>query len=545
MKKSAIGKTTGMVSARPWGGLAGAATIVALGFLGSRLLGVLRTVVIADAFGTSPELGSYWVAFRLPDLIFLVLAGATLGSAFIPTFARFIAQRDEEEAWRLASSVLNLVAATTAVLVVIAVVLAPWIVAAMAPGLGEDVGRQDELHSLATDLTRIMLVSPFLFAVSAMVTGILNARQHFFLTALAPMFYNLSIILAALFLADPMGVRGLAVGVVAGSALHLFVQVPGMFAVGMRYRLEARWRDPGVLEVVRLMLPRMAGLAAAQANFIVATFFASQLGDETISALNYAWLLAMMPMALFGVSIATAVFPTMARQAATDSLDHLQSTLYSSLRYILFLIIPASVGLILLREPLVSLLLQRGEFTADATDITASALLFYSIGLFAHSALEILSRGFYALRDTRTPVALAVLSMVLNLLFSLALKGPLEQDGLALAMSLATAIEATLLFLVLGRRLGGADAGSLADFLLRTAAATGLMAAVVAAFLAGEDALDPLGAHTVWESLLEVVGGTVLGAAAFFLAAFTLRSPEALGFWRRLRLTGWLRMLRR
>jgi putative peptidoglycan lipid II flippase len=226
----------------------------------------------------------------------------------------------------------------------------------------------------------------------------------------------------------------------------------------------------------------------------------------------------------------------MARQAATDSLDHLQSTLYSSLRYILFLVIPASVGLILLREPLVSLLLQRGEFTAAATDITASALLFYSIGLFAHSALEILSRGFYALRDTRTPVALAVLSMVLNLLFSLALKGPLEQDGLALAMSLATAIEATLLFIVLGRRLGGADAGSLADFLLRTAAATGLMAAVVAAFLAGEDALDPLGAHTVWEALLEVVGGTVLGAAAFFLAAFTLRSPEALGFWRRLRL---------
>jgi putative peptidoglycan lipid II flippase len=545
MKKSAVSKATGMMSARPWGGLAGAATVVALGFLGSRLLGVLRTVVIADAFGTSPELGAYWVAFRLPDLIFLVLAGATLGSAFIPTFARYIAQRDEEEAWRLASSVLNLVALTTAALAVIGVVLAPWIVGAMAPGLGEDVGRQDELHGLATDLTRIMLVSPFLFAVSAMVTGILNARQHFFLTALAPMFYNLSIILAALLLADPMGVRGLAVGVVAGSALHLLVQVPGVFVVGMRYRLEARWRDPGVLEVVRLMLPRMAGLAAAQANFIVATFFASQLGDETISALNYAWLLAMLPMALFGVSIATAVFPTMARQAATDSLDHLQSTLYSSLRYILFLIIPASVGLILLREPLVSLLLQRGEFTADATDITASALLFYSIGLFAHSALEILSRGFYALRDTRTPVALAVLSMVLNLLFSLALKGPLEQDGLALAMSLATAIEATLLFLFLGRRLGGADAGSLAEFLLCTAAATGLMAAVVIAFLAGEDALDPLGAHTVWESLLEVMGGTVLGAGAFFLAAFALRSPEALGFWRRLRLAGWLRTLRR
>src|SRR4030042_3184243 len=156
MKRSATGKASGAPSARPWGGLAGAAAVVALGFLGSRLLGVFRTVVIADAFGTSPELGAYWVAFRLPDLIFLVLAGATLGSAFIPTFARFIAHQDDEEAWRLASSVLNLVALTTAVLVVIAVVLAPWIVAAMAPGLGEDVGRQDELHTLSTELTRIM-----------------------------------------------------------------------------------------------------------------------------------------------------------------------------------------------------------------------------------------------------------------------------------------------------------------------------------------------------------------------------------------------------
>jgi putative peptidoglycan lipid II flippase len=227
----------------------------------------------------------------------------------------------------------------------------------------------------------------------------------------------------------------------------------------------------------------------------------------------------------------------MAHQAATDSIDHLQSTLYSSLRYILFLIIPASVGLILLREPLVSLLLQRGEFTADATDITASALLFYSIGLFAHSALEILSRGFYALRDTRTPVALALLSMGLNLVFSLVLKGPMEQDGLALAMSLATAIEATLLFLILGRRLGGgAEAGSLANFLVRTGAATGLMAGVVVAFLVGEDTLDPLGAHTVLESLLKVGGGTTLGAATFFLTAFALRSSEALGLWRRLRL---------
>ncbi|MDP2948629.1 MAG: murein biosynthesis integral membrane protein MurJ [Chloroflexota bacterium] len=528
-------KTPEAMSLKPWGGVAGAAMIVAVGFLGSRLLGVARTVVIADAFGTSDELGAYWVAFRLPDLIFQVLAGATLASAFIPTFARYLAQKDEEESWRLASSVLNLVAATTAVLAIAGVLLAPLLVPLMAPGLGEETGRQDELRSLSVDLTRIMLVSPVLFAISAMISGILNARQHFFLTALAPMLYNLAIILAAVFLSEPWGVQGLAAGVVAGSALHLLVQVPGLTRVGMRYRFQAQWRDAGVREVARLMLPRVAGLAAAQANFLVAIFFASQMSDETISALNYAWLLVMMPLGLFGMAISTAVFPTLAQQAsASGGLDRLRGTLFVSLRYILFLTIPASVGLILLREPLVSLLLERGEFTAAATDITASALLFYAIGLFAHSAIEILSRGFYALRDTRTPVGLAVLSMALNLAFSLALKGPLEHDGLALAMSVATIVEASLLFIVFQRRVGGPEAGGLANFLVRTIVATGLMAAVVAVFLVAEDAADPLASHPAWDALARVVGATVLGGGAFLLAALLLRCEEALAFWRRL-----------
>lgn len=522
------------VSARPWGGLTGAAAVVAVGFLGSRLLGVVRTIAIADAFGTSPELGSYWVAFRMPDLIFQVLAGATLASAFIPTFARYVARKDEEEGWRMASSVLNLVAAATAALALLGVLLAPLLVPLMAPGLGEETGRQDELQSLAVELTRIMLVSPVLFAISGMMMGILNARQHFFLTALAPMFYNLSIIFGAVVLSDLWEVHGLAVGVVAGSALHLLIQVPGLFRVGMRYQFLARWRDPGVREVVRLMLPRVAGLAAAQANFVVAIFFASQLGDETISALSYAWLLTMMPLALFGMSIATAVFPTLAQQAATESMDDLQSTLYRSLRYSLFLTIPASVGLILLREPLVSVLLERGKFTSASTDITSSALLFYSIGLFAHSSVEMMSRGFYALRDTRTPVALAVLAMVLNIGFSLLLRGPMEHDGLALAMSLATMVEASLLFLLLRARLARPVTVDLGNFLLRTLVATGLMAVVVVAFIAVVDAVDPLADHTAWEALVKVLGGTILGGGMFFAVASLLRCEETLVVWQRL-----------
>jgi putative peptidoglycan lipid II flippase len=527
-KETMTGKTSSeAIFLRPWGGVAGAAMVVAVGFLGSRLLGLVRTMAIADAFGTTPDLDAYWVAFRLPDFIFQVLAGAAMGSAFIPTFARYVARRDEEQAWHLASSVLNLVAAITTVLAAAGVILAPWLVPLMAPGLEE--GLQDK----AVELTRIMLVSPVLFSISGMLTGILNARQHFFLVALAPMFYNLSIIFGAVFLSGPWGVEGLAAGVVLGSGLHLLVQVPGLFGVGMRYHLEARWRHPGVREVARLMLPRMAGLAAGQVNFVVAIFFASRLAEGSISALSYAWLLAMLPLALFGVSIATAAFPTMAHQVAADSLDGMQRTLYASFRYILFFVIPASVGLILLRDPLVSLLLERGKFDPTSASITSSALLYYSLGLFAHSSVEMLSRGFYALRDTRTPVAMALVSMALNLLFSIALVGPMEHNGLALAMSLATIVEASLLFVVLRGRLGGAETG-LASFLPRALVATALMAGVVALFIAVEEAADPLGNRTMWEALVQVAGGVTLGGGTFFLAAFALRSEEARSFWRRL-----------
>ena len=252
------------------GGLAIAAAIVAMGFLGSRLLGILRTVAIARAFGSGPEVDAYQVAFRIPDLIFQVLAGATLGSAFIPVFARLARRDGDDRAWELASKVLNLVIIATAGLCAIAFVLAPWLVPLAAPDL--------VLPDKAIFLTRIMLLSPMLFAISGMLTGILNGRQHFLLPAIAPMLYNLAIIGGALFLAGPFGINGLAVSVVIGAGLHLLVQIPGLAREKMKYRPVLDRRDPAVREVGRLMGPRVIGLAAAQFNFLVTIYFASQIG---------------------------------------------------------------------------------------------------------------------------------------------------------------------------------------------------------------------------------------------------------------------------
>jgi putative peptidoglycan lipid II flippase len=408
--------------------------------------------------------------------VFQLLAGATLASAFIPTFTGGRARRGEEAAWRLASSVLNLVLLATAAFAIVGFFLAPRLVPLMAPGLGEDTGREDELRDLAVDLTRVMLISPVLFAVSGMFMGILNARRHFLTTALAPMFYNLAIIVAALVSSD---VEALAVGVVAGSALHLLVQLPDLRLAGMVYSFVADWRDRGVREVGALMAPRVLGLAAAQVNFyFIGIFFASTLTAGAISGLTFAWLIVMTPLGLIGMAISTAAFPTLAEQAAARDAG-LAPTLRGALRLIVFLSLPAGIGLALLAEPVVVVLLQRGAFDAESTDLTVSALLFYAPALVAHASIEILSRGFYIQANTRTPVTFAVIAMLVNLALAAALVSPLELEGVALALSLATALECLLLFARLHLSIPELLEGRLLNALARMAGATAVMAAAV------------------------------------------------------------------
>lgn len=503
--------------------LAMAASVVALGFLGSRLLGLVRTVAIAHQFGTSPDLDAYFVAFRIPDLIFQLLAGATLGSAFIPTFARVVADRGEREGWRLASGVLNLLFVATLFFAVLGLLLAPLLVPLTAPGLGDDAGQHAHLTSLAVDLTRIMMLSPVLFAVSGMFMGILNARHHFLAPAFAPMFYNAAIIVGALVSKD---VKVLAVCVVLGAVLHLAVQLPALRLIGMRWQPVWDWRDKAVREVGRLMGPRVIGLAAFQLNFVVATFFASTVGSGAISAVNYAWLVVMTPLGLFGMAISTAIFPRMAEQAARDE-GELQETVSKALRLILYLTIPASVGLVILAKPITAFLLRSGSFDATSTDLVVSALVFYSIALFAHAGIEILSRGYYALSDTRTPVAFAVISMIVNLVLSLVLVRPFGIKGLAAALSVATIVEFTLLIRNLEQRLGGLDAGHLVFSLTRTIVSSVLMAEVILLWLALLRLAGLLQLDRKPEAAFAVVGALALGTVAFFYTSRVLRSDEA------------------
>lgn len=497
-------------------GVGMATAILVLGYLGSRLSGLARDVVIGSLFGTSPQLDAYFAAFRLPDLIYQLLAGAALASAFLPTFGGLL-QRDEvDDAWLLASSVFNLALIATLACSLAIMVAAPFLVPLYVPGFSV------QQQALTVELVRIMLISPVFFSLSGIIMAILNAWRRFALPALAPVAYNLTITGAALGLSDLWGVRALALGVSGGALLHLLVQVPGLVQVKMVYRWVLSLGHPAVREVGRLMLPRVFGLAAVQLNFVITTLLASTLAPGSLAALNYAWVVMMMPLGIFGIAVATAIFPALVDLGAMEQWQALGKGMSSAIRLVLFFTIPASVGLILLRQPLIALIFQRGLFHRGSTDATAWALMLYAIGLSGHAIIEVLSRGFYALKDTRTPVQWGIAAMALTIALSLALMGPLGHGGLALSLSLATTAEAGALLLVLGRRLPRLGMEDFAPFAWKAALSSCFMAAMVGGFMHW----CPFDSCSFGGLVALVLGGTTLGICVYLGLAYVLGMKE-------------------
>jgi putative peptidoglycan lipid II flippase len=347
--------------------------------------------------------------------------------------------------------------------------------------------------------------------------GILNAQQHFLAPALAPIIYNVGIIGGALFLEPRFGVLGLTFGVVAGALGHLLIQLPALRQHHFRWQPILTLHDAGVREVMRLMGPRMAGIALNHANFLVNTALASGLATGSIAALDNARLLMLLPHGIIAQAIATTVFPTFAAQVAQGDWRALRATLTTVLRALLFFILPATVGLFVAREPLIALLLQRGKFTSEATQLTASALAFYAPALTAYAVTEILTRAFYALHDTRTPVVVAGVTIILNIVFSLLLIGSLGIGGLALANLLANMGEAISLLWLLRRRLGGLDGLTLARATSPMLLAAMVMGVCVWLFISSTPA-QPL-----W---FVAMGSLSVGAVSYIGAAWLLRVNE-------------------
>ncbi|NLE76051.1 MAG: murein biosynthesis integral membrane protein MurJ [Chloroflexi bacterium] len=508
-----------MAQARPLNRreLARATGTVMAAFLLSRLLGLARELIIGHQFGTSGDLDAYLAAFRVPDLLFQLVAGGALASAFIPTFSALLSRGDERAGWRLTSHVVNLLLVVLALASLLAAWQAPWLMAhVVAPGF------PPERQALAARLMRLMLLSPVVFSVSGILMGVLNSYSRFLLPALAPAVYNLCIILGAWLLAPSLGVYGLAYGVVVGAALHLAVQLPDLARLRPSYTPTLDLRSADLREVVRLMLPRSFGLGLVQLTFLVNTILASTLAAGSLAALNYAWLLMLLPQGILAQAAGTVVFPTLSALAAQARAAEMRHTLADTLRALLFLTLPVALGLFFLRTPLVELLFQRGAFTERSTAMVVAALALYALGLPAHSALEVIARGFFALHDTLTPVLVGMGAMTANIALGvvavLALgHQPHAHAYLALANTVATTVEVLLLGALLHRRVGGFGDTALADSLTRTVWATAAMSALLGV------AMPRLAA---WAPAVQLAAGAALGGGAFGLAAWALRSEE-------------------
>lgn len=516
-----------------------AALVVLLGFLASGVLGVVRTAVFSAQFGAGVELDAFYAAQRIPEVLFTLVAGGALGSSFIPVFARFLAADDDDGAWRLASAVMTLSALAALLLAIVGILLAPLLVSTVI-----FPGRPPDQQALVTSLTRLMLVTTVIFSVSGLLMGILNAHQRFLFPALALSMNNIGLIVGALLIAPALeprpvqigaaNVYGLAWGAILGAGLHLLVQLPGLVAIRARLRPLADWRVAGVREVLTLMGPRVLGLSVVQINFVVNLAFASTMIVGSIAVFQTAWGLMFFVLGIIAQSMGTAVFPTLSALAARGDMDGYRERLSSAMRSILFLAFPASVGLIVLGTPVIAMLYERGAWTHEDTLGTAWALSFLALGIAGHGLLEVLSRAFYALSDTWTPVRIGIAAMVTNIILSVTFiqfmgdpeslaRGPFA--GLALANSLTTLLEAAVLWHLLRKRVNGIDNAYVLDGAGRALiAALGMGVAVWGVRLLLVDA----------GSALQALAGAGGGVLVFFALAALLRLDEVRLLTRRL-----------
>ncbi len=419
----------------------------------SRVLGLARDMLIANFFGSGMSADAFFVAFRIPNLLRRLFAEGSFSVSFVPVFTGYLQGKTRNEAFVLARVVLTFLCLILAAVAVLGVIFAPFIVKVIAWGFG-DVGEKYELTVL---LTRVMFPYIFLVSLLALFMGILNSLDHFSAPALAPVFLNLAMIGAMVFLVPHMktATLGLALGVLGGGILQVALQIPFMIRKGLGFLPIWDFRHPGLKKIGLLMLPAIFGSAIYQINNLVITLLASFLKEGSISYLYYADRLVQFPLGIFAIAISTAVLPSLSREAAQGNMEELKDTLCHALRLTMFITMPAMAGLIVLREPIIRLLFQRGEFDHFSTIMTARALLYYSLGLLAFSGLRVFVSAFYSLQDTKTPVKVAFIAIIANIAFALVLMGPLEHGGLALALSLASTFQLLLLVLLLRRRLGG------------------------------------------------------------------------------------------
>ncbi|MBW2568919.1 MAG: murein biosynthesis integral membrane protein MurJ [Deltaproteobacteria bacterium] len=496
-------------------GVVGAATLI------SRIFGFIRDVVIAWFFGAGLAADAFFVAFRIPNLLRRLFAEGSLSIAFIPVFTEYLANKGKADAFSLARSAIRCLSVLLVFVTIAGILLAPLIVRIIAPGFVDS----PEKLSLTITLTRIIFPYIFFICLVALCMGILNALGHFAAPAFAPVLLNLamicSVFLISPYMADP--VTGLAIGVLIGGVLQLALQMPFLMKKGFYFWQKTKVYHPGLKKIGILMLPTVFGAAVYQINILVGTLLASLLREGSISYLYYADRLVQFPLGIFAIAIATAVLPSLSRQAAINDLEGVKDTFGHAMKLVLFITVPAMAGLIVLREPIVALLFKRGAFDAETVRLTASALLYYATGLWAFSGVRIVISTFYALQDTKTPVKIAVISISVNILLGLILMGPLAHGGLALSTSLASMLNLGLLIRALKIKLGYLGMRNI----MKSACKTVLCSAIMGVIVSGVASLIiPSENGSLSGLFFGIMVSIIIGILLYGSFSFLIKSPE-------------------
>lgn len=502
-------------------GVVGAATLL------SRVMGYVRDMVMSWAFGTSAAADAFYVAYRIPNMLRELLAEGSMSAAFIPVFTETLTKGTKEEARHLANAVFARLLVILVIVTGIGIIFAPYIVKAIA--WGWKIENHREKFLMASTLTRMMFPYLLFIGLAALAMGMLNSLRAFLAPALSPVMLNVMTICGVIFLAPrmPEPIMGAAIGVVFGGLFQFLIQLPALQRQGMMLHPQFTPSHPGVKKVGKLWLPVFFSSSVNQINNFLGTIFASFLATGSITYLFYGMRFIHFPLGIFGIAIATAVLPTLSSQAANKKMEDFRDTLSLGIRLVFFIMFPAMAGLIMLRIPIVNLLLEHGEFNRVSTIGVSDALLYYAIGLWALAGVRIVSQAFYSLQDTKTPVRIALLALVANIVLSVALiQTPLQHGGLALANSLAAALNITLLTRRLRKKIGRMDGRRIFNSLLKIVPASIVMGAI-GWWISRNPVWDSQG-NTLYK--IEWLAGGMAASVVFYIIAMWIMRSEELSF---------------
>ena len=496
------------------------AGIVIIATIFCRILGLGREIVISNRFGAGIETDAFFIAFMIPNLLRSFLGEGALNSVFIPIFAEYLTNHDRKKAEYFASNILNILIIILIIVVILGVWGAPLLINIIAIGFKSNIYK----YELAVNLTRIIFPYIGFVAVAALFMGILNSYNHFLVPALAPAMLNISVIVFALTLSYKYGIFAIAWGVILGGIGQALIQTPVLIRKKIKYSFVVDFSDPGVKKLLKLLVPAMIGLAITQINVVVDRTIASTLIDGSISALYYSNRLVQFPLGAFGIAISIAIFPTLAKQTAKNDIAEFKKSLLFGLKILLFLTIPSAVGLMVLKDSLIRLIYEHGIFSRVATNMTASALLYYSIGLFAYACVRLITMSFYALKDTKTPVKIGIYIVFINIALDLILVRYLAHSGLALATSVAAILNLIILVKALKDRIGAIELKSQALFLMKIVISSiflGIICILISHYFS-----SILDLNNKYNQIIQVIASILGGSAAYLISSYILDVKE-------------------